>query len=243
MGQVKASTISSGAFQGTYLVWAILLISTLYCNGQEICLQAVTSVEFLDQAYQEKEKFEEKTTSSEKFVKEMNSFSNSVTVGYGPTLGFMGIEVGYNIDVTTAWSKTTESTLKTTDYKKVTKSEKLTFLPNTRQLYRKTETTTTLVRKGTGSGSVTATHTKEEYAGVVDPEVCGGTRYEDLRQLAKDHISRQAANMKEAKVGRTVEIMGDGTSLKTEICGIEGKYTSKRKIFREYIFKIIFDLY
>ena len=164
----------------------------------------------------------------------MNSFSNSVTVGYGPTVSLMGIDVGYNIDDTTAWSKTKESTLKLTDFEKVTKSEKLEFQPNTRQLYRKTKTVSTLVRKDTGIEAVTATHEKEEYAGVVDPEVCSGSRYEDLQQLAKDHISKQAEKMKDAKVGVTVEIIGGGTSLKTEICGREGKYFRKRKIFQEY---------
>ena len=222
MRQANTSSNFNLVSMGIYLCIAFLFINTFQCNGQEICLQATTEVEFTDVGYTSKEDFYEETISSEKFIKEVNSFSNSLTVGYGPTVGFMGIEVGVNLDVTYAWSKSTDSEIKQNDFNKVTKSQKIEFQPDTRQLYRKITTTSKIFRKGRPEQREQAKHTIEKHVGVVSPDVCKSSDLNQLEELAKKHIQREANKMRDSNF--EVEIISGGTALSTTICGRQGIY-------------------
>ena len=192
----------------------------------EICMTIETSIKYYDRDFRSIKKETRSVTSSEKFLKLSNTFSQSKTVGGGVDLGFNAFSLGFNAEVTNAWSKSTSSEIKTTDYREDYESGETVFAEGSRQLFKETTVEIKIEIKRTEGGSnfetSTAKSVSEVYEQSVDKEKCPYVMEDKLTRMAQRDIRDMR---EESKDKDQVEIVGaKQRTLRETKCGIEGKY-------------------
>ena len=210
----------------------IIPISALYFmqvfaeQKDQICTTIKTSIQYYDKDFRSVKKETKIVTSSEKFQKLSNTFSQSKTVGGGADFGFGAFSLGFNAEVTNAWSDSTSSEIKNSNYREDFESEEIVYSEGSRQLFKETTVEMKIeIKRAEGSSNfetATARSVTEVYDRAINPKICPIVNDTALILIAQQDIRdmRDESDDKE-----NVEIIGtQKRTLRETRCGIEGKY-------------------
>ena len=192
-----------------------------------------TSIKYYDRDYRSIKKETRTVRSSEKFQKLSNSFSKSKTVGGGLDLGFNAFSLGFNAEVTNAWSTSTSSDIKNSAYREDFESKEIVFSEGSRQLFKETTVEMKIEIKRVEGGNKfetsTASSVTDVYDRAVNPQICKTVNDTALILIAQQDIRDMRD---ESKDKENVEIFGtQKRTLRETRCGIEGKFQYVQGLF------------